>query len=290
MKLWVCIGLVLCTFLLSRPGLSTESPWSRFESSRGVALSITSGQRLGPVEFDELYSQSLYQLRGAEENIWQYSSFDGDFSSRVFGWCAESCEGLQVVTLERVGPDGAADGRPFSLYEVTAAPLFLAGDDQPITVKGYRDDESAVTPVVTQDLALAPTPGMAMTYTLTGFTGLTRITFEKADPSGQFYDAALTGLVFCAPGTDADEDQVCNAEDDFPNDPGENTDTDEDGLGDNAEQSLGTEFDNPDTDGDDYSDGDEVDAGTDPLDPDDYPLTGLSIILLKAAIDAQANP
>ena len=228
-------------------------------------------QRLGYTQFEELYSQSLYRLRGADDNIWEYSTFSGEFSKLVFGWCAQSCQGSQApqeVTLKRVGPDGEADGRPFSLHQVRAAPRFKAGDDEPITVHGYRGGSSGESPVVTQRLTLSGTPGNEITYTLTGFTGLTRITFEKADPNGEYYDAALTELVFCAPGTDADADQVCDDEDDFPKDRTENTDSDGDGYGDNE----------------------EVAEGTDPNDPDDYPLPGLNIILLKAAIDAQDIP
>jgi hypothetical protein len=97
----------------------------------------------------------------------------------------------------------------------------------------------------------------------------------------------------CLPGEDDDQDGVCLANDNCPDDfnPGQ-ADLDQDGLGDvcdpdrdgdgldnDVEIGLGTDPDNSDTDGDLLSDGAEVSGGmapdsdsdglTDPLDPDD---------------------
>ena len=66
-------------------------------------------------------------------------------------------------------------------------------------------------------------------------------------------------------------------------------DTDGDGLLDGQEATNGT---NPllsDTDGDGFSDGDESDIGSDPLDAQSTPSSGLSLLLIKAAIDLKNN-
>ena len=66
-------------------------------------------------------------------------------------------------------------------------------------------------------------------------------------------------------------------------------DTDGDGLSDGEEAINGT---NPlvaDTDGDGFSDGDESDIGSDPLDAQSTPSSGLSLLLIKAAIDLKNN-
>ena len=66
-------------------------------------------------------------------------------------------------------------------------------------------------------------------------------------------------------------------------------DTDGYGLLDGQEATNGT---NPllsDTDGDGFSDGDESDQGSDPLDAQSTPSSGLSLLLIKAAIDLKNN-
>lgn len=73
---------------------------------------------------------------------------------------------------------------------------------------------------------------------------------------------------------DGGEDGV----DAFPLNATESADTDNDGIGNNADT---------DDDGDGYTDAEELADGSDPLDGDDTPNPGgLSIIILKAAIDA----
>jgi hypothetical protein len=65
-------------------------------------------------------------------------------------------------------------------------------------------------------------------------------------------------------------------------------DSDGDGLRDGIEVELGT---NPlvqDTDNDGYTDGEEHSDGTSPTDDDDMPSAGMSMMLLKAAMDAAA--
>jgi len=57
-------------------------------------------------------------------------------------------------------------------------------------------------------------------------------------------------------------------------------DTDGDGIGNNADS---------DDDGDGFSDGDEIDLGSDPLDAQSTPSSGLSLLLIKAAIDLKNN-
>ena len=66
-------------------------------------------------------------------------------------------------------------------------------------------------------------------------------------------------------------------------------DTDGDGLLDGVEAFYGT---NPllaDTDGEGFLDGDEVHMGSDPLDAQSMPSSGLSLLLIKAAIDLKNN-
>ena len=66
-------------------------------------------------------------------------------------------------------------------------------------------------------------------------------------------------------------------------------DTDGVGLTDGQVANYGT---NPllsDTDGDGFSDGDEADMGSDPLDAQSTPSSGLSLLLIKAAIDLKNN-
>ena len=102
--------------------------------------------------------------------------------------------------------------------------------------------------------------------------------------------------------TDDDNDGVPDASDALPLDVTESVDTDSDGIGNNAdtdddedgltdtqEATNGT---NPllsDTDGDGFSDGDESDQGSDPLDAQSTPSSGLSLLLIKAAIDLKNN-
>ena len=65
------------------------------------------------------------------------------------------------------------------------------------------------------------------------------------------------------------------------------TDDDGDGLADTQEATYGT---NPlltDTDGDGFSDYEEITNGTDPLDANSAPMSGLSLILIKAFLDQQ---
>lgn len=79
--------------------------------------------------------------------------------------------------------------------------------------------------------------------------------------------------------SDDDGDGVPDSEDDLPLDSSESRDTDDDGVGDNADT---------DDDGDGFTDQEELAEGSDPLDADSVPeeIGGLSIIMLKAAIDA----
>ena len=62
-------------------------------------------------------------------------------------------------------------------------------------------------------------------------------------------------------------------------------DSDADGLTDGVEVELGTSPTSADTDGDGYTDGEERVEGTSPTDSDDVPSAGLSILILKMAID-----
>ena len=95
---------------------------------------------------------------------------------------------------------------------------------------------------------------------------------------------------------DTDGDGVSDEEDAFPDDPAASVDTDEDGLPDDwnegatAEQIADSDLtlDNDD-DNDGYTDAEEIDAGTDPQNASSTPdLSGLNIILIKAAIDASS--
>lgn len=241
----------------------------------------------GYTQLTDLNGASRYSLTGAADNVWKYDTY-GLFSETVFGWCAETCEGLQRVVLKRV------DDRPFNLYQIDAAVLYIdppngevAADGVPILVKGFWEDGATRI----QTLTLPDTANQFATHTLNGFDSVIRIEFSKEDPSSDYFDGALKGLVFCAPGQDKDGDQFCDAQDDFPEDASENTDTDGDGLGDNQEWSIGTDVNEPDTDDDGETDYAEVQQGTDPLDEND-PLvrsSGLSIWLLKAVLDAKSN-
>jgi hypothetical protein len=99
---------------------------------------------------------------------------------------------------------------------------------------------------------------------------------------------------------DRDSDGVLNSVDIFPLDASETLDTDSDGIGNNAdtdddgdgltdaqETSYGTNLLLTDTDGDGFSDYEEIADGTDPLDANSAPMSGLSLILIKAFLDRQ---
>ena len=86
--------------------------------------------------------------------------------------------------------------------------------------------------------------------------------------------------IFDSIDSDDDNDGFDDENDAFPLDASENIDSDQDGVGDNADN---------DDDGDGVSDGDEVDMGSDPLDAQSTPSSGLSLLLIKAAIDLKNN-
>ena len=94
---------------------------------------------------------------------------------------------------------------------------------------------------------------------------------------------------------DTDGDFVDDDEDAFPNDPSASTDTDGDGLPDDwnpgytgLDSTTGLLVDRDD-DNDGYTDKEEEEAGTDSLNPADLPVSGMSILLIKQAIDAAAE-
>lgn len=86
--------------------------------------------------------------------------------------------------------------------------------------------------------------------------------------------------IFDSKDSDDDNDGFDDESDAFPLDASEHVDSDQDGVGDNADN---------DDDGDGVSDGDEVDMGSDPLDAQSTPSSGLSLLLIKAAIDLKNN-
>jgi hypothetical protein len=88
---------------------------------------------------------------------------------------------------------------------------------------------------------------------------------------------------------DSDNDSFSDEVDAFPLDGSEWLDTDADGIGNNAEAIDGTNPFVADTDGDGFSDSDEADTGSDPLDAQSTPSSGLSLLLIKAAIDLKNN-
>lgn len=134
-----------------------------------------------------------------------------------------------------------------------------------------------------------------------GSTGCTDSTACNFDSAAQCDDSSCvyaTGCETCSGETDgtgvvsdndADDDGVCDLDDNCPNDanPGQEDidndgdgdvcdDSDGDGLTDDEELTIGTEWNNPDTDADGVNDGDEVNTwGTQPLiqDSDDDGLT-----------------
>jgi hypothetical protein len=89
---------------------------------------------------------------------------------------------------------------------------------------------------------------------------------------------------------DVDGDGVANSDDGYPEIPlGDLLDTDGDGVPNDCDAAcvgVGMQAD-ADDDNDGFSDVDEIEAGTDPLSAADFPVTGLSSALIKAAIDAQ---
>ena len=93
---------------------------------------------------------------------------------------------------------------------------------------------------------------------------------------------------------DTDGDFVDDDEDAFPNDPAASTDTDGDGMPDDwnhgytardSESGLVLDLDD---DNDGYSDKEEEEAGTNTLNAADQPISGMSILLIKQAIDSAA--
>jgi hypothetical protein len=94
---------------------------------------------------------------------------------------------------------------------------------------------------------------------------------------------------------DTDGDFVDDSDDAFPNDPSASTDTDGDGLPDDwnpgytaLDSTTGLLVDRDD-DNDGYTDKEEEEAGTDSLNPADLPVSGMSILLIKQAIDSAAR-
>jgi len=87
---------------------------------------------------------------------------------------------------------------------------------------------------------------------------------------------------------DSDADGLTNDQElEIGTDPN-SADSDGDGLPDGIEVELGTNPLEQDTDNDGYTDGEEHSDGTSPTDDDDMPSAGMSMMLLKAAIDAAA--
>lgn len=165
---------------------------------------------------------------------------------------------------------------------------------------------------------------LSVSYTYDPLNRLTHVNYASVGSIQYVYDAsgAITSRVVALP--DSDGDGVADNDDNCPQngnpnqldtdndglgnlcDPDDDndglsdtteiglgtlpldTDTDDDGLDDGQEVDLGTDPLNEDSDDDEFSDGDEVDAGSNPLDGDDQPgPSGLNIILIKAAIDAE---
>ena len=136
------------------------------------------------------------------------------------------------------------------------------------------------------------------------------ITFGAAPPAGEVQDVIALYLATDGPGEslisaltvldeddyeqtlnitlgslDSDGDGLSDAEEAELGTNPDAADTDGDGLSDSVEVALGT---NPllaDTDGDGYSDSEEQQEGTSPNDANDQPVSGLSILIFKAAID-----
>jgi len=94
----------------------------------------------------------------------------GSFTSNVYGWCAESCEGLSTLTLQR------ADNQPFSVSSVDAGFLNTTTDANPLVVTGNLNGGGTVV----ENLTLTTTPPQLTTYPLSGFVNVLSITFSKA--------------------------------------------------------------------------------------------------------------
>ena len=96
---------------------------------------------------------------------------DFGFTSNVYGWCAENCEGLSTLTLQR------ADNQPFSVSSVDAGFLGTTTDANPLVVTGNLNGGGTVV----ENLTLTTTPPQLTTYPLSGFVNVLSITFSKAD-------------------------------------------------------------------------------------------------------------
>ena len=93
-------------------------------------------------------------------------------------------------------------------------------------------------------------------------------------PRNNFLSLYLGGLS----NLDSDNDGVTNNLDE---------DDDGDGIADSQEAVYGTNSLLTDTDGDGFSDDEEITEQTDPLDANSAPMSGLSLILIKAFLDRQ---
>lgn len=113
----------------------------------------------------------------------------GTFPTTVFGWCAEDCSGLQVVTLNR------ADNAPFSISALDIAAFSDVGNGNPIIVTGNLDGGGTVM----QNLALPLVADTLETRTLTGFNNVVSVTFSKRDTyAPDLADAAIDNIVLGA--------------------------------------------------------------------------------------------
>ena len=133
------------------------------------------------------------------------------------------------------------------------------GTSSPITLTGMQNDQ-------------------AYSCEITAFAG--------SDPGetvamGQVTPSAVSDVDSDGDGLTDDEETELGTN---PND----ADSDEDGLADGNEVMLGTDPTSSDTDGDGYIDSEEVEEGTSPTDANDAPVAGTSILIFKAALDAES--
>ena len=168
--------------------------------SLGVSLTLASPAAANILDFDgaDQIASGNFLIEG--EGAYFISSYDGIFSTRVLGWCAQKCTGdaAQIITLRHAGDT------PFNLLELKVGPLVEAGDSQPLKLKGEKLDGSFVE----QNLALPASVGQLTTHTLTGFEGLIRVEFSKADLSLdelEAYDVVIDDLIVTEATSDGDQ-------------------------------------------------------------------------------------
>ena len=270
------------------PFANQASPWTFEPSERrydGISSNITNADftaiYMGDVSgnWGDLSTQSLNGLRLELDSI----SREGVAIVNVLA--APPVEGAAISSVELTL--NTTEGVSLIQASRTASttnwsePLVMVSDNAFSTI--IYDDVSGAFSTETHvlSLELSLTNGQQAVTSLGGWLN-----------EMQLYSSQAFAL---KSANDTDGDFVDDSDDAFPNDPSASTDTDGDGLPDDwnpgytaLDSTTGLLVDRDD-DNDGYTDKEEEEAGTDSLNPADLPVSGMSILLIKQAIDSAAR-